>query len=570
MPVNYIDSNINKSEFSFIIKERTRIKKLSKRFTDPCKQRVFAEKYIEELIYLYKDHQRENKFISQLRTLPLDWAFYVLSNFYATLLPHKYRSDNGIYYTPPPLVNRLIDSISSTNFNWSQARIIDPACGGGAFIVQVIQKVVSETHFTDAVSLEEHLKEHIKGYDIDPFGIWLTTEFLNILLAKWFPDYHFDLTSVIVTGDSLALSPFHFSRYDLVIGNPPYGKIKLSDRERAKWKESIYGHVNNYGLFTHMGTIFLKKQGILAFVMPASFLGGLYFKNLRNFLLRKCPPIAADFISDRSGIFPDVLQEVSLMYFQKEACPRPRITVNFIEAHEFNKLSVTPGGIHLISSMNSSPWIIPRKIDQLPALLSLSCLPNTLADFGYKVSTGPFVWNRHKIRLRKRDSGNVVPIIWSECLHLSYNGKFKYQCKGRNHLPFYKPKKNDPNIISDACILMQRTTALEQKRRLVCAILPQSFLDMYPNGVVIENHLNMIIPIKGTTPSVSMSTINFLLNSSYIDLIFRSINGSVAVSAYEVESLPLPKLCDLLELEELLNEGKVEKAESLMNNLFIS
>ena len=44
-----------------------------------------------------------------------------------------------------------------------------------------------------------------------------------------------------------------------------------------------------------------------------------------------------------------------------------------------------------------------------------------------------------------------------------------------------------------------------------------------------------------------------LLNSDVVDQVFRCINGSVAVSAYELEALPLPLPEDMLEIEQLVN-----------------
>jgi adenine-specific DNA-methyltransferase len=95
-------------------------------------------------------------------------------------------------------------------------------------------------------------------------------------------------------------------------------------------------------------------------------------------------------------------------------------------------------------------------------------------------------------------------------------------------------------------VLLQRTTAKEQSRRLIAAELPASFLSEH-GAVVIENHLNMIRPIAGS-PAVSAAMLAELLNSVILDRAFRCIGGSVAVSAYELENLPLPSPADLKHL----------------------
>ena len=102
-------------------------------------------------------------------------------------------------------------------------------------------------------------------------------------------------------------------------------------------------------------------------------------------------------------------------------------------------------------------------------------------------------------------------------------------------------------------MLLQRTTAKEQSRRLIAAELPEGFVCKH-GLVVVENHLNMIRPLNGA-PKVSPATVAALLNSDIVDHAFRCISGSVAVSAFELEALPLPCLEQARALESLLARG---------------
>jgi adenine-specific DNA-methyltransferase len=58
-------------------------------------------------------------------------------------------------------------------------------------------------------------------------------------------------------------------------------------------------------------------------------------------------------------------------------------------------------------------------------------------------------------------------------------------------------------------------------------------------AVTVENHLNMLIP-TASKPIIPPALLSASLNSSAADRAFRCLSGSVAVSAYELESLPLP------------------------------
>ena len=60
-------------------------------------------------------------------------AAYDLTREYAALLPPELRGRYGIFYTPPALTKRLLDSATSAGVDWREASILDPACGGGPF-----------------------------------------------------------------------------------------------------------------------------------------------------------------------------------------------------------------------------------------------------------------------------------------------------------------------------------------------------------------------------------------------------------------------------------------------------
>ena len=87
------------------------------------------------------------------------------------------------------------------------------------------------------------------------------------------------------------------------------------------------------------------------------------------------------------------------------------------------------------------------------------------------------------------------------------------------------------------------------------AELPASFIERH-GAVVVENHLNMIRPLNGA-PKVSPAALTALLNTDVVDQVFRCINGSVAVSAYELQALPLPPPETMQEIEGLI-ESRAE------------
>ena len=145
-----------------------------------------------------------------------------------------------------------------------------------------------------------------------------------------------------------------------------------------------------------------------------------------------------------------------------------------------------------------------------------------------------------------------MPIIWAEAVNA--DGKFHFQAARRFHLPYLRIKADQDFLINqEPCILVQRTTAKEQKRRIIAALIPNSFVLEYP-GFVVENHLNMLYSMT-SKPRLALRTLATLLNSGALDQAFRCINGSVAVSAYELNSLPLPNPEQMRSLQEMVLSG---------------
>jgi hypothetical protein len=119
-------------------------------------------------------------------------------------------------------------------------------------------------------------------------------------------------------------------------------------------------------------------------------------------------------------------------------------------------------------------------------------------------------------------------------------------------------------------LLVQRTTAKEQHRRIISAILPNEFIQKHGRGVVVENHLNIVKQAEGLLPAVPLRAVCALLNSQAVDQVFRCISGSVAVSAYELNALPLPDPEQIAQLDRLLQDNHTngQEAEDFIAHLY--
>ncbi|MCS7299917.1 MAG: Eco57I restriction-modification methylase domain-containing protein, partial [Spirochaetia bacterium] len=86
-------------------------------------------------------------------------------------------------------------------------------------------------------------------------------------------------------------------KFDLIIGNPPYGipspsdhySIKVNTATRRKYRslfETWYGKYNVYGAFIEKSIKLLKPGGQLIFIVPSTFMILDEFKKLRKFIAK--------------------------------------------------------------------------------------------------------------------------------------------------------------------------------------------------------------------------------------------------------------------------------------------
>lgn len=498
------------------------------------------------------------------RQLDVETAAYYLGSIYTVLLPPEYRSRKGAFYTPPAVTGRLLDMAEAHGVDWTLVRACDPACGGGAFLAPMALRMVRALEGRPPSEIIAHIASHLRGFELDPFSGWMSQVFLAAALSNFGqPTPH-----LVTIGDSLAIPDSEYGAWDLVIGNPPYGKIKLSPAERKKWARGLYGHANLYGLFTDLAVHLAAKGGTIAYVTPTSFIGGQYFGALRRLLVTECSPLRIDFLQSREGVFADVLQETALTVYRRGG-GQSIVAVDIVTVTETSTAEVECLGRFDLPSDGDSPWFLPRRAAQAELLGHTVAMQTRLADLGYEVSTGPLVWNRHKDRLFAARAKNAVPVVWAECIPGDGSGSFRWKVTGDHYGWFLPCGSDDPNLVGQPCVLLQRTTAVEQRRRLIAAVMPAEFQAQH-GQVAVENHVNMIRPIAGQTPKVSLSAISALFNTEAVDQVFRCINGSVAVSAYEIEAMPLPSAVQLQKIERLIaRRAKRETIEAAVRGMYV-
>lgn len=452
---------------------------------------------------------------------------------YVSALSALERSKNGRHYTPKPLAAELW-AMAKRAMGWKRTqalsgRVLDPACGAGALLLPILREHLGAAARVDAQLALRALPNYIAGVDNDPAAVWLANVLLASemlpVLARTERARRRPLPALVRHGDGLAAVD---EPVRTVIMNPPYGRVRLNEGERARFADSLYGHANLYGLFMAAAIESLDDAGVLAALVPTSFLAGRYFEKLRNVLAHGAPLREVEFVVDRSGSFSGVLQETCLAAFSRRKTRRVAIS----------SINGQVGPVAKVAApRRAGPWLLPRRSDDAPVAAAAVDMPLTLATAGWKVSTGPLVWNRRKSDLSASLTPLSVPVLWGADI----DGGVIHRDRIRDDMRFLALRGTDNRvlILDEPAVLVQRTTAPEQARRLVSAHLSQPILDEWGGRVVVENHVNVLRP-RTITPLLSADALTRLFSTETVDRVLRCLSGSVAVSAYELEALPLP------------------------------
>jgi len=243
----------------------------------------------------------------------------IFREIYEGIVEREERHKDGEYYTPEWLVQLILNDVFVL---WKEKKggfipkILDPACGSGTFLYRAIRHLIGKR-----ASLRDVTK-NVAGIDINPIATTITKANYLIAISDFIEDSE-EITLPIYTKDSLK-SPDLFDydvkieKYDMVIGNPPWVVMRsMKNREYQNFlkKEVLNYHLlknKDVHLFTQMelatlffckcADLYLKKGGIIAFVMPRSVLAGtIHHINFRKF---RTPPIKLIKVIDLEEVTP--------------------------------------------------------------------------------------------------------------------------------------------------------------------------------------------------------------------------------------------------------------------------
>lgn len=200
-------------------------------------------------------------------------------------------------------------------------RVLDPACGSGAFLVAAFDRLLTEIETTNeliaAISLgqtttfdlqREILRNNLYGVDINPESVEITKLSLWLKTA----DRSSELTvlddrirvgnSIVDDPEAEGKNPFDWKEafpeifgpegpggFDVVVGNPPYVRQELLG-DLKPWLEKNYevyaGTADLFVYFFERGVELLRQGGVFSIVVANKWMRANYGKPLREWMAK--------------------------------------------------------------------------------------------------------------------------------------------------------------------------------------------------------------------------------------------------------------------------------------------
>lgn len=253
-------------------------------------------------------------------------------------LSKEVKKNEGIYFTPPETIEKIINIIKPLFIDYKFINILENSCGSGEFIINLIKNFTN----INIIGIE-------KNKDIYNKIQHISNEFIKILNQD-FLEFNNDIS------------------YDLIIGNPPFCVIdkKIIDNNYYQYFD---GRPNTFIIFLLKSLKLLNDNGIIAYVLPKSFLNCIYYNKTRKFIIDNYSIIHLSFAIDR---YLETTQETIILIIQNR--------IGFNDDYFIKKDDI----------------IILNTKENIEEIKEIYDKSTNLSNLNFNAKIGSIVWNENK------------------------------------------------------------------------------------------------------------------------------------------------------------------------------
>ena len=362
-------------------------------------------------------------------------------------------------------------------------------------------------------------------------------------------------------------------RFDGVIMNPPYFKVRKDSPYARVMDGIVHGQPNVYAFFMALAARLLKEDGELVAVTPRSFCNGLYFRGFREWFFRRMTLDHIHLFESRIDAFKHsaVLQESIVTKARRLGKPSRRVSLTASFGRNLGGnlgRCEVPAESVLDNSCGGYLVRVPESPDDLKVMMLVESLSDRFAGTGLRISTGPVVMFRAKdFLLYDLRTHAAVPLLLPHNVRpfetvwpLGKNGKPLAFKLCQESLRLLLPTRN--------YILLKRFSAKEEKRRLTAGCFLRN---KYPlSHVGIENHVNYIHHAERELSEDEVYGVAAVFNSALYDRYFRILSGNTQVNATEIRTLNFPALKTLAKIGRRVRENVLQTETIVSSELGVT
>lgn len=473
---------------------------------------------------------------------------------YKDMYDKKFRKEKSQFFTPISIAHYMSELFDFNDKNNNELRILDPAGGTG------ILSLILLLHILNRSSVE---KVTLDIYENDNTILQVLNRNM-VLIKEEYREANRIINAKIYNENFITCR--NEKKYDMIIGNPPYKKIKRNTLEAQVITDLLFGQPNLYMIYMVQSLKLLEDHGELVFIVPRSFFNGSYFLKFRKWLYDNYSITYIHSFESRNKIFGDeVYQELVVIKISNSL--NDEIAINY----SINDNDIERNKAFLLSSKIiwgqdcTKNLRLPINVKDLELLLAFDNINQTIEDLHLSFKTGSVVDFRVKEGLNTKKCRDCVPLIWCQNFS-SYRINWPLPS---TKIKQYISLKYNKNILLPIgnYILVKRFSSKEKGRSLNINILLMNQFEY--DFIGIENHVNYLKFDNGTKEI--MKGVFVLLKSTFYNRYFKIINGTTQINTTDLNKLPILSYGLLKEISCVdlsYDELTIEKCDNIIEIYF--
>jgi hypothetical protein len=290
------------------------------------------------------------------------------------------KDNTGMHYTRSHIVDFMLDGVLPWNGTVWNLKILDPACGSGIFLVKAFQRLVQRWKNANPGEepppklLQSLLENNLFGVDIDEHAVRVASFSLYLALCDEIdPRWYWQRVQFprlrerqVVRADFFyedePLFKLHqdVTKYDLIVGNAPWGHDSLTKSNPAKkWTknegwETAYKDIGP--LFLPKAASLTKPSGCIVMIQPTGGIISNQVTTAKKFRRKLFEEYKVEEVVNLSALrfilFPTAISPACIVTMRPSPpdgeaftyiCPKPTHTAEddtriFIEPHDINTI----------------------------------------------------------------------------------------------------------------------------------------------------------------------------------------------------------------------------------------